>query len=360
MILTVQFLEERHAPTGSIIERVKAYKALGKEVVVINTAEICLVNGYVPMYNVNIGNVLKEYDDISEIQIGNYKTAFLQIPRDLPVPYKMQVLAYMINRVKPYYILAVGTGSVLADLCGNIVPCASMAIVFSTLPYTKNKMRILGRKLTEKEINTYRDRDDDIIESKFTFELKPQKSFFSRKELGISEDRFVLVVVGTRLQFDITDVFMEMLQQVCTDGCYVIFAGIMDNHKELMEKYPIVAKNSLYKGYCEDMLALLEICDLYVNPDRTGGGFSVIEAFSKGKPGVYLRKGDVYTAGGEEFAVDDFNEMKNQILTYKEDKEYYNSMAKLAKERAKLMTSSIEAMADIDRQICQRIEEKYW
>lgn len=52
--------------------------------------------------------------------------------------------------------------------------------------------------------------------------------------------------------------------------------------------------------------------------------------------------------------------MEQQILKYKEDKEYYNKMSELAKERAKLMTSSVEAMTDIDRQICQRIEEKYW
>lgn len=290
MILTVQFLEERHAPTSSVIERAKAYKALGKEVVIVNTAEICLVNGYVPMYNVDIGNVLQEYDDVNEIQIGRQKMAFLQIPRELPIPYKMQVLAHMINKIKPYYILAVGTGSALADLCGNIIPCVSMAVVFSTLPHTKNRMKILGRKLTEKELEDNKDKDNDIIESRFTFELKPQTSFLSRSLLGIPEDRFVLVVVGTRLQFDITDEFMEMLQQVCVQECYVVFAGIMDNYSELMQKYPVVAENSLFKGYCEDMLALMEICDLYVNPDRSGGGFSIIEAFVKGKPGVYLKK----------------------------------------------------------------------
>ncbi len=360
MILTVQFLEKGHAPTNSVIERAKALKALGKDVIIINTSEICLINGYIPIYNVNVGNVIKKYDDINQIKIGEDKISFLQIPDDLPVSYKMQVLVHIINKIKPYYILAIGTGSVLADLCGNIVPCASMAVVFSTIPYTKNKMKILGRKLTEEEIKNYRDKDDDIIENRFTFELKPQKTTFSRMEMNLPENRFILVVVGTRLQFDITDRFMEMLQRVCTEGCFIIFAGVMDNYNELMNKYPIVAENSLFKGYCQDMLALMEICDLYVNPDRSGGGFSIIEAFSKGVPGVYLKKGDVYTAGGKDFAVNDFNEMKKQIIKYKNYKDYYNRMSKLAKDRAKIMTSSIQSMADIDRQICQRIEEKYW
>ena len=91
----------------------------------------------------------------------------------------------------------------LADLCGNIVPCASMALAFSTFPKTMNKMKILGRNLYKEEKSLYI--EDDIIESRFTFELKPQTRKFSRKEQGIPEDKFVLVVVGTRLDYDITD-----------------------------------------------------------------------------------------------------------------------------------------------------------
>lgn len=52
--------------------------------------------------------------------------------------------------------------------------------------------------------------------------------------------------------------------------------------------------------------------------------------------------------------------MAKQILRYKNDTDYYNIMSELAKNRAKFMTSSNEAIEDIDRQICQRIEEKYW
>ena len=358
MVTTVQFLNEIHAPTKSVIERIQGLGALGKNVILINTAEFCLMNGYIPIYSMNTANFFEEYNDLSEIKIGNKYIPFLQLPDDLPIQYRLQALTQIINKLKPYYILSVGTGSMLADLCGNMVPCASMSVVFSALPNTKNKMKILGRKLSEEEKEFYR--EEDIIESRFTFELKPQTKKFSRKESGIPEDKFVLVVVGTRLDYDITDEFMKMLQQVCENGCYILFAGIMDNYNMLMERYPLVADNSLFAGYCEDILALMEICDLYVNPDRLGGGFSIIEAFSKGKPGVYLRKGDVYTAGGEHFAVDTLDDMASQIMKYKEDKDYYNKMSIVAKDRAVLMTSSEEAIADLDRQICQKIEEKYW
>ncbi len=358
MIIAVQFLDNTHAPTKTVIERIKILSMSGKKVILVNTAEICLMNGYLPVYMIEGASYFEKYEDINKIEIEKYIIPFLQIPKKLPLPDKIQMLVEFITKVKPYYILSVGNGSMLADLCGNIIPCASMSVVFSSVPKTKNKMKILGRKLKEEEKELYI--GDDVIESRFTFELKPQKEYYLRKDKELPGDRFILVVVGTRLEFEIDSNFMTMLSDVCSKGCYVVFAGIMDNYSSLMEEYPVVSDNSSFIGYCDDILALMEICDLYVNPDRLGGGFSVIEAFAKGKPGVYLNRGDVYTAGGENFVVGSFDKMAEQILKYKDNKEYYNTMSRLAKERAKLMTSSKEAIEDIDRRICQRVEEYYW
>ena len=164
--------------------------------------------------------------------------------------------------------------------------------------------------------------------------------------------------MGIRLEYEIDDEFMKLLSSVCEAGCYVVFAGIMDNYDDMMKKYQTVKENSSFIGYCQDVSALMEICDLYINPPRLGGGFSVIEAFDKGKPGVYMKVGDVYTSGGEDFAVDTYDDMYNEIIRYKEDKVYYDKMAQKGRERAKLMTSSVEAIRDIDEQICNRILEK--
>lgn len=128
----------------------------------------------------------------------------------------------------------------------------------------------------------------------------------------------------------------------------------------MMKEYTILAKNSIFIGYCDDMLALMEICDLYVNPKRLGGGFSIIEAFEKGVPGVYLRTGDVYTAGGEEFSVKDFDEMTQMIEKYKNDREFYRLMSDKARKRARLMTSSLEAMRDLDGKIMGKLEKEFW
>lgn len=48
-----------------------------------------------------------------------------------------------------------------------------------------------------------------------------------------------------------------------------------------------------------DVVGVLGCMDLYVNPKRLGGGFSVIEAFHAGIPAVSIRYGDVSVAAGE-------------------------------------------------------------
>ena len=357
LVYTIQYLSGNHAPTKTVNERLKTLVNMGKKVYFINTCEQYKAYGYIPVYNPCFGAVNKEFYKYNRLDLDGNDIWFRQLSDIKGIVKLMEEVIEEIERIKPYYILSIGTGSIIADLSANIVPAAAMSLVFSSVPQTENCIKILGRKLTdeEKEINT-----QDVVESRFTFELKPQSTHFTRKDYDISNDAFVIVVVGIRLDYEITDEFLTLLDNVCSKGAYVVFAGIFDTYSEKVSKYSNVADNSKFIGYCDDMLALMEICDLYVNPKRVGGGFSVIEAFTKGKPGVYIKEGDVYAAGGEEFGVKDYAEMQEVIIEYMQDEQFYNEQSVKAVERAKLMTDSKSALIDMDRKICELIEEKYW
>lgn len=359
LIMTIQFLGINHAPTKTVLERCRAYKKMGKDVYLVNTAEQGTMDGYVPFFMYEVGNVIKEYQPIETLEIGRGKKIwFRQLDESLPLWKRFLLLVEYIKEIKPGYILSIGTGSMLADLCSSIVPCASMALAFSTLPMTMNCIKILGRNVRKDELEDSRMKD--VIESRFTFELKPQKMHFTRQQYQIPEDRFVLVVIGIRLDYEITSELCDVLERVCRKGCFVVFAGIYDSYHKVKESNLLLAQNSTFIGYCDDILALMEICDLYVNPKRLGGGFSLIEAFTKGVPGVYLQTGDVYTAGGEAFSVNDFDEMEQLILRYKEDSSFYRTMSDKARERAGIMTSSLRAMKDLDEKIKKKIEKEFW
>lgn len=358
LVLTIQYLLPGHAPTNTVTERCKTLLEMGKEVYLINTTEQYTVRGCIPLFGVGLGKVRQEYYNKEEIQIGEFSVPFLQLPKYLPIEKCAAIVASVIREFKPWYILSIGTGSMIADLCGRMVPCASMALAFSTLPHTKNEMKLLGRQLSQEEKS--QKGMESVIEGRFTFELKKQKVHFTRREMSLPDDKFLLLVVGIRLDYEVTEEFLHMLENIFEKQieCFVVFAGIYNGFFNMLENHPKLEGHVHFIGYCDDIPALMEICDLYVNPKRLGGGFSVIEAFAQGVPGVYLPVGDVYTAGGEEFAAADFEEMEEQIIRYQNDSQYYQKMSAQAKERAVLMTSAMEAMREIDTKICDIIEKE--
>lgn len=357
LVLTIQLLDGNHAPSKTVKERVKSLVQMGKEVYLVNTVEQYTLQGYVPFYGTLPGIVNATWTGEGNMDIGGKKVWYYQFLPRMSILQRMELLRGLLQNVKPHYILSIGTGSILADLCSHMIPCFSMSLVFSTLPKTAHSIKVLGRQLTaeEKKNSTYA----GVIESRFTFELKPQKEHFTRGQWGIPKDRFLLAVVGIRLDNEVDEVFLEVLEKVCREGCHVLFAGRFQNYDNVCKSHELIQKNSTFVGYCEDILALMEICDLYINPKRQGGGFSVIEAFTKGVPGVYLQMGDVYAAGGAEFSVTDYEEMIQKILKYKDDKEYYAVMSEKAKLRAKKMTSSVEALQELQEAIDKRILSEF-
>lgn len=353
MVFTIQLLGDNHAPTKSVTERCSALCSIGKEVMLVNTREQYTDQGGVPLSLKFTGNVIEEYSRINRLSVGDSQQVRLYQPKvSMPNLEEIRKIITLVKEYRPKYIMSIGTGSIVADLCEKVVPVFPMALVFSTIPTSMCTYKILGRELNEDEKDIYK----NIIESRFTFRLQPQTKKLTRLQLGIPEDAFVLVVVGIRLSYEVTDEFCDMLERCLTDCMHVVFAGEFDTYDEMCDKHILLKESSSYIGFCDDILALMEIVDLYVNPKRSGGGFSVIEAFEKEKPGVYLKMGDVYTAGGEDFAVDSYEEMAKTIARYQSDTAFYKSQANLARERAKLMTDSIAAMQDLDDKIMKIVE----
>lgn len=355
VVMAVQILGDRHAPTHSALERCyNLIKFMGKRVILVNTREYCSMIGNLPLAEYSVPNVLEEYNSIEEYKYKDVNIPFIQIP--VPVPNKKVIFQFInyIKKLKPSCILSVGSGSLLSDICGNIVPQMAMGVVFSQLPTTKSIFSVIGRRIKEEEwvgLEAKGYTKDNIIESTFTFELQQQKGTFTRKEFGIPEDKFVLVVVGIRLDYDVTDKFIEYMEQTYKLNTHIVFAGVFDTYIKMCEKHLTLREHSTFIGYCNDMLALMEICDLYVNPERLGGGFSIIEAFYKGVPGVSINRGDVSISGGIDFTVPNYKDMVEVIKRYIKDKAFYEVMVQKAKKRTEVVLDGSEALKEIFRKL---------
>jgi len=350
-VFTIQFLSDRHAPTRTTLERCYTLsKLLNKNIILINTREQLTSRGMLPLYMSTLGNVMDEYNEKKYYQYKDCEFPYYQPDDNMPSVEGIRNIIHKIRQLKPSFIFSIGNGSITADLCGNIVPEASIGVAFSLLPTTMATFSVIGKTLSEQEWDNYLKKGysrESIIESTFTFELLPKKMSFTRKEFGIPENDFVLVTVGIRLDTEIDDTYIKNIITTFKWGTHIVFAGYFERYASYCEKYPELKEHSTFIGYCNDILALMEICDLYVNPKRLGGGFSIIEAFHEGKPGVTIDYGDIATAAGKVFTVNNYQEMTEIIKRYIEDKEFYQLMSEKATAREKILTDSAAAMINI-------------
>ncbi len=240
----------------------------------------------------------------------------------------------------------------MSNLANKIIPVVTVGLGPADFEYTTTSYQTLSRKITETDIRLLSElgiNEKHVIESVFTSSLKPQTEKIARGELGIPEDKFLIIVVGARLDQEVTDEFLKTMNDVVSDKMILCFLGYFNEYENKLSKYPELMKNSKFLGFCNDILSRMEICDLYVNPLRKGGGTSCVEAMYMGVPVVTCGYGDVSVNVGEDFWVEDYDEMKSKILQYYNDREFYEIMSEKARKRTeKLLDTEGEFVRILD------------
>lgn len=350
VIVTVQqFIGLLHAPTKITLDRARVLRRMGKEVLIVNTAEY-MGGTNIGLHHPRKASYLHELLSVEKLEYEGDIFPYIQFANNMPNVQDVQGFLEIIEECKPAYIVNIGGDSLLLDACSRLVPVLNVNTVASEIARTKATAQVIGRKVEEQEREFLRllgKSADEVIVGRFTLALPEQTHHYTREELGIPKERFVITVVGTRLTFEISQTFIEMIDKALEYGAFLVVIGEMRNYDAICVKDAIFKENSVYLGMREDILADLELCDLYVNPDRKGGGTSGVAALYKGCPVVTLHNGDVALGVGEEFCVGSYEEMQKQILYYMTDREFYKQMSRKARERAEYMLDSESAFAEI-------------
>lgn len=310
-----------------------------KEVVLINTAEFGSFYNICPFYESMYGGYMQQYIDLQEVTWKDVTVPYIQCEDNMPNPEVIDVLLETVYSLKPEYIVMIGSDSIFGNLADEIIPVLSVGLSPSEMGNAMVSYQTMSRKLNDEDIRILHamgKSEDSIIQSVFTSGLKVQTEYVTRAELGIAEKNFVMAVIGARLDVEVTDSFCDMLEDVLEEGMQVVFIGRFHQYYKInWKRYPKLKQYSKYLGFCQDILSRLECCDLYVNPIRSGGGTSGVEALYKGLPVVTTEYGDVATNVGEAFWVKDYEEMKLRIRQYRDDADYYHKQSQWALEKAK-------------------------
>ncbi len=361
IVVSNQVLAVGHAPTKTLFDRCHALRVMGKELMIINTADLLPRANAIPWEDAVFGSYIQEFCELEYLEFKGDFYHFFQCPNTMPEIGMIKMLLDTVKNLKPEAIVTIGGNNLFSDLCSNLVTTMNVSTVFSGRVTTLGTFQIVSRPLVESDLlwaKKHGKTKDHFVVGTFTFSLCEQTNSFKRKELGIPKDSFVGIVSGLRLDSEIDQNFINLLIKLMKDGLYVVFIGIFDNYENYINEYPLFRKNSTYLGTQKDVLSINELCDVFINPHRKGGGTSAVEALVKGVPVITDSYGDVSVCAGPDFSVNGTEEMYERISRLMDDIEYRKKMKKLALERANILLDSDREFARLYNTVIQRVKKE--
>lgn len=359
VVITGQFLGEEHGPTKTALDRCYVLqKKLGKRVLLINTAELLTMQGRIPFFGTICGTYSQQLLEQQAVCWKEETYQYYQCEDIMPNEDEINNLINAIKILKPSIVVEIGGNSLVTGIINEMIPVLDVGTIQSGCSQTLAEYQIINDNMLDYANTLIGAMEKDrahIIQGRFTFSLKKQTEFVKREKLGIGEDAFVMAVVGSRLDEEMDESFMQFLDDTLRDNMLVAVIGKCDSFEHKLSNHQRLKDYMINLGFCSDILSRLELCDLYINPIRRGGGTSVVEAMFKGKPAITVDFGDVAGIVGDKFLCKDYNEMGKLIEKYYEDKEFYSEQSKYAKQLADIYLDSDNEFVRIVREYETRI-----
>jgi glycosyltransferase involved in cell wall biosynthesis len=337
VVMTIQLLGPQHAPTSDCLDYCRLLQTrLNKKVFLINTAAMPWSLS-LPYYRATRFNYLEEYSKVGRLNFKDERIDFYQCRGPMPNREETGSLVTTVLKSKPAFVLNLGHSNIAADLCSEFLTVAAMP--FGTnLSQSKSNVYILPRKrrpADDADMQAWRITDEQIVETHYTYSLPERSASVTRAQLGLPDGAYVIVIVGNRLDGEITDTVAAELSELLTDipQTYVGFLGTFPGFPPLAERYPMLRARSSYLGYHKDVLSVYEHCDAYFNPPRYGGGTSSAYALGMGLPVLTRPTGDVGNSVGPRFVFESLDAIKAFVQRAVADAGYRREWAAAARAR---------------------------
>lgn len=351
LVLTNQFLSFQHGPSKTAADRCKILiESMKKKVLLINTAEMLTTIGMIPFFDASYGNYDANLINLECIEWKSCKIPYFQCENVMPNIDMIRALLSMVRKLRPTYVISIGSGGILDALISNIIPTLSIGLLPSGLGITGIPFQTLSRPLNSEDktlLKLINRTENSVIVGTFGSSILQQNAHLTREELGLPSDTWLAVLVGGRLDIELTTEFWDMASAASKFGLEYVILGIFNNIESVESTHPSLRGKIHNIGFVENTLNYLDLCDIYINPIRSGGGTSCVEALSVGIPVITTPYGDVAVNVGETFQTASYDSMINLIHRYLTDFEFYTSQSIAAKTRSAELLNAEESFVKI-------------
>lgn len=187
---------------------------------------------------------------------------------------------------------------------------------------------------------------------------------YKREEYGFKEEDFLMVTVGNRLQLEITDELIESVCILLSDKKNIKWVLVGDNvgsDNTLFEHFS--AEGRIINWGCEECLeSLYQICNIYLNPDRGGGGVSIRRAMRLGLPIAMTDfPSDALPCMPKAYVIHGgYTALMEYVARLYDDQEFYRRVSKETEKQIKIISdqSDVEKILEIYHSMNTELEQE--
>ncbi|QCG96032.1 glycosyltransferase [Azospirillum sp. TSA2s] len=303
VIVTNQFLSAEHQPSRDLLLlAVRLQRDLGRTVLVLNT-NMMPDRYYSPFIPPFAAALEERLAGEQTIRCGGERIRMLSSTAPGVTAEKLGGFLSAVEAFDPDLAIAFGGSVIVADLleCARPLMC---------IPTTSGRIVSLADIVLDFGGHAPPAGHGRLARSwrpsRFGLSLRRTGDTATRPEFSLPDSAFVCVVVGNRLDAEADGAFLELLGRIldAVPQALVLFAGgveslpgrlALDGHAGQLRSL----------GHVDRMEALMSVCDLFVNPRRTGGGAGAAQAMAGGVPVLSFDGGDVASVAGPSFLVAD-------------------------------------------------------
>ncbi|MDF2801710.1 MAG: multimeric flavodoxin protein [Anaerocolumna sp.] len=359
VIITSQVLSVGHAPTVRVFDYAYALQHdLNKQVVIINDSGM----NYILNNNLNANvkfSYVEEFENLDIIKYKNEDLKFIQNPIKMPNIEAILGIVDDIYNLNPLIVYNIGGSNLTADYCKYFTTTASLPCS-NDIPVAASKYLLLGRRVQPSDSLELRKflSDQILIETEINYQYRVCSTQYSREMWKIPQEQFLLVIVGNRLDIEITNNFLAILDKILKNlpWCGLALVGNIQNTDRILSGIEDTERLHLL-GNLTDAGEFIKCCDIYLNPKRKGGGRSSFEAMNYEVPIITMPYGDVFNTCGEAFIVKTEEEIVNLIDKYYVDDIFRKKQKKLAKERATILSDIKGTLVEVIHKIIDHEEQ---
>lgn len=235
-----------------------------------------------------------------------------------PTPAALADFYAMLQQERPALAINIGDANAYTELLAPIIPAYVMHFTVD-FPITLNARPTYHPNLPETTPVIRRlagQQSADLVQLVPSYSVQGRYCRYQRRDFGVASNAFVYAVVGHRLDSEVTTEFLQHLEHILATvpHGFVFFLGLFSTYQSRIAPYPALSRRSAFIGNVGDVASFMEIVDVYLNPDRAGGGSSAVYAMAAGVPVLTLPHGDVAFAAGTAQHCADYAALQDRAL----------------------------------------------